>query len=89
MLPEVNRVAANKDVFYDPILTENRIDALLYFLSSLFFLMSTDCSSLCPVSHVLFCVFILAWDTVEALKEPVHGQDLQLSKKFYCAQQEY
>lgn len=42
---------------------------------------SQGCFSSCPqtaaafahLSHVLFCVFILAWDTVEALQEPVHG----------------
>lgn len=70
-LPEVKGVAANKNIFYNLILTQNYINTLLYFLSRLFFLMATDCRSLCPVSHVLFCVFILGWHTVEALQEPV------------------
>lgn len=53
--------------------------------------MSTDGSSFCSVSHVLFYVFILAWDAVEALQDPGCGliAYLQLSKKFYCAHQEY
>lgn len=73
ILSEVKRVAANKNIFYYLILTQNYINTLLYFLSRLFCLMSTDCSSLCPLSHVLFCVFIPAWHIPEALQEPVCG----------------
>lgn len=68
ILPKVNRIAANKDIFCNLILIQNYINTLLRCIfSRLFFLTSTDCSSFCPVSHVLFYVFILNWDTVEAL----------------------